>query len=333
MEQLLRDVLDGKLRINSVNIHNENALFFADAEQTKILIDMGINVNQVSTRTENALFHASPEKTELLIKAGINVNHIDSREENALFFSNYESAKLLIEAGINVNQVTFYGRTALMRRTCLEYTQLLLDAGIDIHKTDNENKNALSHVKTGKEMQLLIERGINYSLPNKYQFFQFSSNFLDHSETVKFMLNQPDFNINLLDKEGKNMLSYAGYDSAKILIEAGINMHNIDSNGQCALHKADYKTSVLMFDSGFDISILSKKSQEEMISFHNKEPEKLLFLLQKGLYDKSPEGIQEIKESHYPTPEFKTLIECYFQRKDLQSSIQVNNSNNISNRL
>lgn len=333
MEQLLKEVLDGKMQVNSVNIHQENALFFADAEQTNILIDMGINVHQVSTRTENALFHASPEKTKLLIKAGINVNHIDSREENALFFSNYESAKLLIEAGINVNQVTYYGRTALMRRTCMEYTQLLIDAGIDIHKTDNEDKNALSHVKTGKEMQLLVELGINYNLPNKYQFFQFSSNFLDHPETVAFMLKQPDFNINLLDKEGKNMLSYARYDSAKILIEAGINMHNIDYNGQCALHKSDYKTSIFMFESGFDINILSKESQNEMIHFHNKEPEKLLFLLQKGLYDSSPEGIREIKEASYPTLEFKTLIDCYFEQKELKSSIQVNNKNNISNRL
>lgn len=333
MEQLLRDVLDGKEFINAVNIHDENALFFADAEQTKILIEMGINVNHVSTRTENALFHASPEKTELLIKAGINVNHIDSRKENALFFSNYESAKLLIEAGINVNQVTFYGRNALMRRAGIEYTQLLLEAGIDIHQTDADNKNALSHVKTGKEMQILIERGVDYNKPDKYSFFQFSPNFLEHPETVRFILTQPAFNINLRDKEGRNMLSYAKYESAKILIESGIDMHNIDYNGQCALHRADYKTSLFMFESGFDVGILSKKSQNEIINFHYNEPEKLLFLLHKGLYDNSQEGIREIKQSYYPDPEFKTLIDCFFERKELKSSVNVNKSNNISNRL
>lgn len=322
MEQLLSDVLEGKAKINSVDQHDQNALFFSDVEQTKQLLEMGINVNHVSSRTENALFSSNYDKSKLLIEAGININHINSRQENSLFFADADKIKLLIEAGIDVNQTTWYGRNAAFRRSGIKTTELLVNAGINFQQVDKESKNILFHVKQLEEFKLLIEKGIDIHQVSDIGNLLFSPNVYQNTEILQYLIKNTDIDVNHLNSDRQNILfrSYTDCDTAKLLIEKGINIQQRDRKNETCLRYVDYETCKLLVENGI---VIEEDPANSILYYCNKDSEKLLFLL--TVLDKKVDDnlISKLKNFYAEDIEVSRGLTSLQEKRSLNATINV----------
>lgn len=135
------------------------AIWVADTEIIKILLDSGVDVNAQDMSTDYSkgvtpLMEASDRQdvVKMLLSAGANVNLQDINGETALTYAiesrNNEFMKMLIRAGADVNICDNRGVTPLI--TAVEYGNLraikiLLANGADVHAQDKNGRTALEH--------------------------------------------------------------------------------------------------------------------------------------------------------------------------------------------
>ena len=155
------------ITLNYKNLYNGcNALYteyeFESTERTQVLIDAGININNLNKQNENALFYMNKNDSKiLLVESGINIMQINAFGLDALHNANKDFTEFLIKKGINISRypdeiedildMVKYGATANLIKK--EKDRLLL-----IEKTKTEKKNILGKIVFNDEDKNLKKR-------------------------------------------------------------------------------------------------------------------------------------------------------------------------------
>lgn len=220
-------------------------LFFANSEQSKILINAGANVHQVDSHGENALFYLNvllmeePEdklkKVSLLIKHGLDINHKNNNGENLLFCMGYE---------YSMEDLIFFE-----------------SKGLDIFCINNDNENLLFKVSDNQPLAIkkyLVHKGLNIHQENAYGenlFFK-----TENADTLQYYLDN-GVNLSKRNKDGSTILMLT--NSHRVMdfaIKNGINIHLVSDDGFNALDNC------LFFDD-----IVKKLLDENIAIIHDPE--------------------------------------------------------------
>ena len=109
-------------------------------EFLNILINSGIDLNHNNNLNENALFYADADITKLLLNKGINIHQINNIGENALFYADIDMCKILIKNGINTEQLNIYNKKFIDYLTDEEKEELS-----NIYKFENKDTHKKSY--------------------------------------------------------------------------------------------------------------------------------------------------------------------------------------------
>lgn len=205
-----------------LNIHNnETALFSANLEQTKILLDAGANINHLNDNKENALFHIihlndeeeQYKKMVLLLEAGINVHHKNDNGESFIFFNDLsvKMLKKLEEYKLDFNIKNEQGRNLLflfLHESQYPTVKYLIDKGVEIFSDPVNNETMLFTITNQKLAELYIENGVDV---NQLDDMGRNALMVNNSEKVMDFLIDKNINIHQVDNEGKNALDYCKY--------------------------------------------------------------------------------------------------------------------------
>lgn len=250
IDYLLKNGLD----INSCDVFNYNALFAANFEKTKFLVDRGINIFQKNYYDRTSvmssyrkkqdikkvkylinkgltpnkyhpyLLHGnSIEVLELFIqKYNLNVTDINKDGYNTLFFTNRESAEFMISKGVD----PFYKNpthdlTTLFSNE-LETLELLISKGVDPFYINKDTENQLYGVYNLPCLKYLLNLGLDpYHKADSYTNLLFSGLSYD---TLDFLVNNYNYDINEVGSDGKNLLfTVDSIESIDYLIKKGLN--------------------------------------------------------------------------------------------------------------
>ena len=153
-----------KINIDDQDMSRETLLFKVKTKEDILkLLELGADINSVNNKKESALFYADLEKSKYLIDSGINVNIKDESGMNALEIAvknkDKEKVALLIYAGIDT-RVSFipdelYGSSVplkdIIKKTNVEMydfiTALEENIKLNKHLKENMNKDEIDTVK------------------------------------------------------------------------------------------------------------------------------------------------------------------------------------------
>lgn len=237
---------------NNVELEDEiNQLFIAclknDESTIKKLIENGVNVNckynmygTPITPILIAIDNHNYNVIEMLLNNGVDINIVHNNKYNLLMYacksnSNIDMIKFLINYKININyQNEKNGKTALMI-ACNNYrydiVRVLLENGANPNIQDNVGDVALSKLlfknKFSKDdidiINLLIEYGTNINIQDtngSTVLMQLIENYagcdgVDECvyEIFKYLLLSCDYNFNITDNDGNNLLTCANSDT------------------------------------------------------------------------------------------------------------------------
>lgn len=223
-------------------------LFFANSEQSKILIDAGANVHQVDSRNENALFYLNviaaedPEdklkKVNLLLEHGLDINHKNSNGENMLFCMGYEYS--------------------------MEDLNFFESKGLDIFCINNDNENLLFKVSDNQPLAIkkyLVHKGLNIHQENAYGenlFFK-----TENVDTLRYYLNN-GVNLSKRNKDGNTILMLT--NSHRVMdfaIKNEIDVHAISDDGFNALDNCLFFDDIVKTLLDENIAILHEPENYE----------------------------------------------------------------------
>lgn len=202
--------------------------------------------------------NTSLDMTMLFLNRGIDINQSDNLDRNALFYShNLDVIKYLVEKGIDINHEDGSYYTALflqMRSNDFQIFEYLIDNGAYCEK------------------KWYGGRFIHYAL-----------SFIDKDNDVLFDFFCSKCNVNILDKNGNNCISYV-LKSGNIhwiekLAALGNSYYNVNNDGNNLLHLAmRYKApiNVIEFLLKQNISLTEKNKRKEDV---------MMVLAQHGRYN------------------------------------------------
>lgn len=137
--------LGADVNYTPLNFGNINALFNANLEKAKILIENNIDIHHISKPTirENVLFHLPDETLEFLLNKGIDINHQNQKKYtvlmNAVSSNDLSRVSLLLEKGADINLFNRDNYNCLMLSTDIEMSKLLLKYKPDLTFTVKNN--------------------------------------------------------------------------------------------------------------------------------------------------------------------------------------------------
>ncbi len=236
--------------INGTDSNGNTALFGADENTLKYLVENGANVNKQNDEGHTALMGYA-EKGDIkavkyLVKHGADINICgeggnalafavkDIRRRGGLIFNTDfgETIKYLVDAGIDLNQQDRSGDTALHWACIFSETELvkyLIDKGADVNKQNCYGENALACVGGRTDPQIvkdLLEAGSDVNM-QKYPVLM--------GMIPLSMCRRPEEDM-LTWWERKEHIHIL--ENMKMLIEAGANINIQDSEGKTPLIKA-----------------------------------------------------------------------------------------------
>lgn len=225
------------INIHQIDQGGSNALFEADYETSKLLIEGKININQKNLSGLTALFYTHDLKTtELLIKAGADINIRDKKENNILMYSTENLAPLYIESGVDIHAINDNGENSLFHFSqSPEIAKMLINKNINIHQINNHGENALfdADVEVAK---ILLSLGINAK--QKSHAGEDVITYADFEKT-KLLINELD-DLSFYTEEKMNELEVDEYDTftpeKRALIETKIAEIKAQSEKQTILN-------------------------------------------------------------------------------------------------
>jgi len=250
IDYLLKNGLD----INSCDVFNNNALFTADFEKTKFLVDRGINIFQKSYYDRTSVMSSYRKKQDIkkvkylinkdltpnkyhpyllhgnsievleffIQKYNLNVTDINKDGYNTLFFTNRESAEFMISKGVDpFYKDPTYDLTTLFSNE-LETLELLISKGVDPFYINEGNENQLYGVRNLSCLKYLLNLGLDpYHKADSYTNLLFSGLSYD---SLDFLINNYNYDINEVGSDGKNLLfTVDNIESMDYLIKKGLN--------------------------------------------------------------------------------------------------------------
>lgn len=212
-----------------------------------------LDINYYISLKKNVLHYCDEELFEKYLKLGADPNISDILGNTMLFHAGLKASKILLKYGANPNATNILGETPLFKAN-LKKTKLLLDNGADINFLNNNLKNALFKSPYLKS-KYLIEKGINLQqidVLRKNALF-----YTEHFDKFKLLVNS-GIDVNLINKNGENILFCVDYKKKKFLLENGMNPNILDEKGNSILFYSDLKTTKLFLKHGADIHTINK---------------------------------------------------------------------------
>jgi ankyrin repeat protein len=229
--------------------------FYIDFYNYINYLDVNLILKFIKTRKYNDVEYDNVIKLCLNIycnKCNITYKLSEDRFSNVVRNGNIKLVSYLLKNNYNIN-VKENGGTALhiaVYKKNIEMAILLIDNGIDIDIINNmyETPLCLAIRENDIEMaQLLILRGSNvYFINNKGKNLLHIAIYYNSINILKFLLENFNIDINMLDKDKMTPLDYAiyynRYEHIKLLLEcnADINLvktKKINNNIKSILHK------------------------------------------------------------------------------------------------
>lgn len=144
----------------SDNNHIKNTRSAKNISELEILKkDPDFDINMKFSGRRNALFTANLEKSKWLIQNNINIHSLDNYSQNALFFvTSLDKLNLLIENGININKLNMYNRSFLfnMKPSIIEYIfseKCNIDISNIINTPNNKNETFIYSFLTSQNLK------------------------------------------------------------------------------------------------------------------------------------------------------------------------------------
>ena len=196
----------------------ENSMFL-NFKDVKELINMGMDINQLDKEGRNALWYVKEkEDLEFLIEKGIHLNHRNNENENFIFdyirnmtnfnFIEQEIIDISDRFDINLNTINKNGENILFiaARKNIKILHYLLNLNlIDPKQRNNSGENILF--------------------------------FIDDKRTIQTLIEKLDFDVNIINNNGENLLFKRNFDTIAILIEMGVDGNLINFNGKTYLER------------------------------------------------------------------------------------------------
>lgn len=148
------NLMSRKMSIDEVlNEQNETLLFFLDKrEDIEKVLELGADINATNMSGETALFSADFEKSKILIEKGIDINNRCNAGLNAMCSAvkenNKEKLALLVNAGIDTN-ISFYKEEPFIDPDELCYKEQMRKHNPEMYiflQALEENKNLNEHL-------------------------------------------------------------------------------------------------------------------------------------------------------------------------------------------
>lgn len=213
-------------------------LFFANAEQAKLLINAGANINHLDQNNENALFalhslfmenrEKKIEKIKLLLENNINIHQKNKQNENCLFNIGFEydveMLQLLEENGLDLFCINDRDENILFKvsdNQSLEVKKYLVNKGLDVHKENIYGENLIFKTESIETLQYYIDCGVNI---NKTDLSGNTVLITTNSQKVMNFLIKNNIDINIVSTSGHNALDNCTFftDIVEALLDKNI---------------------------------------------------------------------------------------------------------------
>lgn len=207
-----------------------NDLEFYDiiANYTKNRDLIGKCLNETDQFGNTKLFYLNtPHVIQLYLETGANINHTNFENENALFRADFDKTLTLLNWGIDTDIVNHFGRNPLFEAD-YDTLQLLVERGVNIHQKDQNDANLFFHFKDLDTLKFLVNNKVMPEVDYSGQtvLFDLSQDY----ESILYLIDNNIIDINVIDKEGHNLLYYnhspLKNDILRHVINKGINIYN-----------------------------------------------------------------------------------------------------------
>ncbi|MGI9075412.1 MAG: ankyrin repeat domain-containing protein [Bryobacteraceae bacterium] len=254
--------------VNTADRHGTTPLMdaaaFGSTDAMKLLLDRGADPNTKNAFGATALMWAAGdiEKVRLLVRKGADVNARSNMGRTALIIAvfhdgSFEIAKLLIEKGADTTARDKLGFTVLeaaAQGNDTDTVRLVLAHGGDVKAKDGIGATALmAAARNGNPevVKLLLARGSDVSTVTVEFFESVKNGPIALGLFTPLILAVP----------------YGGFDTVKLLVEAGANVNAADTRGMTPLMLAvssdrpDPRIIRLLRSKGADVTIKSKRGE------------------------------------------------------------------------
>lgn len=241
---VLKKAIRNGLDINQPDENGNHVLFFANAEQCRLLIAAGADINYINSEGRNALFYCDSFSESLMLSDSYNEK---STEERADFVLEQAKSKLkfLTESGMNVHQKDIYGNNLYKKCCDMEMVNFLLSHNVDYTGLNNNGESILWYfagvnavdrmLHSEKSLECFVyflEKGLD---PHTTNVYGENILFLINEKSKFEVLTQYNVDINLINLNNENILNknsrILDSDLAIYLIEKGVRTDIINKHG------------------------------------------------------------------------------------------------------
>jgi ankyrin repeat protein len=251
-------------------------LDYLNIKINRLLIEAGADVNARAIPNQ----HASDEDS---------VSISDTALIQAARRGSAELADMLVKAGADLDAQNDEGQTALMvaaQADHRELIELLMKAGADLTLRDKVGKTALNFTVYGTGAYELLGGGVA-----GIDIFDFVRD--ADAESLAAVLDNKDFDVNVIDLFGQHLLIYAAGNNPdsgviRVLAEHGANMNQSDIYGWTALmHAARDNKNVevlkAIVDAGADLEQKNTRNMTAlMVAAENARSDSVKSLIENG---------------------------------------------------
>ncbi len=151
--------------VNALDDSNQSALFFANAECTRLLLAKGAKPDVKDKQGRRPLHLASEEQTVVLLEAGVDVNLRDNDGRTAMFGATPGKAQKLFEKGATVTVADNQGFTPLHTAENLEEAMFFVSHGVQVNALNIHNETPILHAHDEDHIEYLLTHGARVDIP------------------------------------------------------------------------------------------------------------------------------------------------------------------------
>jgi len=224
----------------------------------------------VSFLQSNENLNKTIEELEQFLKVDNNpiVQTEEEQELNLLYSSrtgNLSRLRELIESGTNINATDYNGYTALIYAVInnhFDIVEYLVSSNIDINAKNNDGLTA-TYFAVGLNrlniLRYLLDNNNNLTDDIIYDSVLFAI-YNGHLDIVKYLVQDKNVNVNLVNEEGETILMYAVENNQINIIKYLVEEHNIDTS---IMNNNGYTALMIAVNLGFnDIATYLNMSQK-----------------------------------------------------------------------
>lgn len=218
--------------INEIYSGGKNALFSANLEKSRWVIQNGINLNYVDRKRKNAVFYANtPEKLELLIDSGVNLYHLDRYKRSFIYYMSAKMIKYLLSDKCSLDLTPIINKkhntsdpllfAIVSEKWTLEDFSRFVTKGGHIFARNKQKEDILEFLMLKNANHLIVPLMLTYKFKNIDTRYNNGCIPATYAETGNFLLSlsdQPEKNKEIIDylwenhnTEFRNMADFICY--------------------------------------------------------------------------------------------------------------------------